>query len=373
MPKRLNKEITKYTLKSGAPRYKFKTYLGMDDNGKRVMITRQGFKSYSEAISVYEKLRAQGTQGYTKPKQISVNNLWELWFETYKKQSKESTAHKMEQMYQHHIKPDFGNLYIDKIKPPKIQKWINNLSTELVQYRTAFNLLNRLIKYAIALDYMNVNPLMRVIIPNKTSRPHRDTKSNYYDSSQQVSQFLDIAKKYDMTAYVFFKLLVSTGLRKGEALALKWSDIDFEKNLIHINKTIDVGFNNVEIIRSPKTKDSTRDVPLSTSLKNELLQYRSNVFEFVFCKSNGRHLGLNVPAYWLKKIYEIDPHLKRITVHGFRHTFATLMLQPGTGNTPKDIQKILGHSTIDMTLNIYTHESKKGQQNVIRSIDALKI
>ena len=172
---------------------------------------------------------------------------------------------------------------------------------------------------------------------------------------------------------MYFKLLSSTGLRKSEALALKWDDIDFEKNVIHVTKTINVGFNNVELIAPPKTKESYRDVPLSKSLKADLMKYRSNIYDFVFCKANGDHLNLATPAHWLQRIYKNNSNLKQITIHGFRHTFATLMLQPGTGNTPKDVQKILGHSTIDMTLNIYTHESKKGQQNIIRSIDALNI
>lgn len=374
MPKQLNKEITKYTLKSRKVRYRFKTYLGMDDSGKRVMVTRQGFKTYQEANIVYKKLRAKGTQGYSKPKQATVEQIWILWFDNYKKHAKESTAHKMEETYDNHIKTDFGNVYIDKIKPAKIQKWINNLSTVLVKYRPAFNLLNNLINYAIALSYATINPTKRVIVPAKTSvKKRRDTKNNYYDSPEQVREFLNAAKKDSEIAYMYFKLLSSTGLRKSEALALKWDDIDFEKNVIHVTKTINVGFNNVELIAPPKTKESYRDVPLSKSLKADLMKHRSNIYDFVFCKTNGDHLNLATPAHWLQRIYKNNSNLKQITIHGFRHTFATLMLQPGTGNTPKDVQKILGHSTIDMTLNIYTHESKKGQQNIIRSIDALNI
>mgnify|MGYP003185814088 CR=1 FL=1 len=371
MPKRKNSDIKDYTLKNGEKRYKFQTYLGLDDNGKRVMVTRQGFRTYTEANEEYEKLRAKGTQGYTKPKQTTVEEVWKLWFDNYKRHAKEATAHKMEQMYKYHVKPDFGNNYVDKIKPPKIQKWINHLSTTLVQYRSAFNLLNNLIKYSIVMGFASYNPMTRVLVPKKTTKKRRDTKNNYYSSTEEVTKFLDAAKNDSEMAYVFFKLLVSTGIRKGEALALKWSDIDFKNNIIHITKTVDVGFHNKELIRSPKTKESTRDVPLSKNLKVDLLKYRSNLYEYIFCKANGDHLSLSTPASWLARIYKNNTELKQITVHGFRHTFATLTLQPGMGNTPKDIQKILGHSTVDMTLNIYTHESKKGQQNVIRSIDAL--
>lgn len=74
--------------------FKFHLYLGLDANGKRVNITRQGFPSYNEAKTTYDQLRANGTQGYQKPKQIKTDEMYSLWFENYKGQVKESTANK---------------------------------------------------------------------------------------------------------------------------------------------------------------------------------------------------------------------------------------------------------------------------------------
>lgn len=76
MPRRTNKEIKEYTLKSGAKRWKFQTYLGTDENGKKINVTRQGFKTYSEASSAYNKLKAQGGEKqYQRPNQIKVDEI----------------------------------------------------------------------------------------------------------------------------------------------------------------------------------------------------------------------------------------------------------------------------------------------------------
>lgn len=83
MPK-TDSHIKEYKSKNGERRFKFHLYLGLDENGKRVNITRQGFTNYNDAKTTYDKLRASGTQGYTKPKQIKVDEMYNLWFENYK-------------------------------------------------------------------------------------------------------------------------------------------------------------------------------------------------------------------------------------------------------------------------------------------------
>lgn len=374
MPRMSNRAIKKYTKKDGQTYYKFQTYLGKDETGKSIFVTRQGFTSYSEANDVFEKLRAKGTQGYVHKKQIKLSKVWQLWFANHMRQVKESSANKTQQVYRNHIAPYFANQYVDQIRIPALQNWINNKANEIVKYRDAFNILNNLFKYAQIMDYLKNNPLDRIIVPKKTTRPRRNIGNNYYDSQAELNEFLKAAKKQGIRKYAFFKLLSSTGLRKGEALALKWSDIDFNKHLIHVTKTLTQGFEDKLIIQSPKTKNSLRDVPLSNSLAKVLVDYRKQskiIYPLIFCKVNGNYLNLSAPSNWLHYIYKDNPKLKRITVHGFRHTFATLMLQPGTGNTPKDVQMILGHENVQMTLDIYTHESAKGKRNALRSINMI--
>ena len=163
MPKRSNSNIKKYTLKSGETRYKFQTYLGLNANGKPINITRKGFKTYSHALEVYNKLRADGSQDYVKPKQIKLDDLWNLWFNTYKLQVKQSNANKVNEYYKNHIFPYFGNNYMDKVSVSDLQKWIEKKSKKIVNYRRMYQLLSRLYKYAYTLDYVKVNPVISLL------------------------------------------------------------------------------------------------------------------------------------------------------------------------------------------------------------------
>lgn len=112
----LYNHIKEYKSNSGKRCFKFHLYLDLDETGKRVNITRQGFTNYNDAKTTYDKLRASGTQGYQQSGQIKTDELYTFWFRNYKGQVKESTANKTNQLYKNHIKPVFGSIYLDKSK-----------------------------------------------------------------------------------------------------------------------------------------------------------------------------------------------------------------------------------------------------------------
>ena len=206
------------------------------------------------------------------------------------------------------------------------------------------------------MNYVSINPVGSIIMPVKTSRPRRNVEDNVY-SRKELELFLQVAKEYNLRAYTYFKLLASTGLRKSEALALTWSDIDFINGVIDVNKTLAVGLDNKVQVQPPKSKSSIRQVPISANLANVLNEYKNSekiLSAKVFHTYTGKYLSLSKPMKWLEAIYNKAPKdLKHITVHGFRHTFATLLISE-TNVKPKTVQMLLGHSNIQMTLDIYT-------------------
>lgn len=373
MPKR-DKHIKEYETKKGK-RYKFQTYVGTDDTGKPICITRQGFETYSEAFTKYTKVRLEGIQeDYHKIERIKTDNLYELWFESYKGQVKQSTANKNLQQYKNHLKPIFGQSYMDKISVKAVQRFADKKAQEIVKYKTVLLQLSTLFEYAIRLGYAKANPVKRIIIPKNTTRPRRDIEHNVY-SRTELQDFLNAAKKYNNRAYTYFKLLSSTGLRRSEALALTWKDIDFDNNTLSVNRTLAYGIGGNEIVQSPKSKKSKRTLPISSSLRDVLIEYRKTekvIFKNVFHKYNGSYLNLSAPGNWLYKIYKANPDLKRISVHGFRHTFATLLISE-TNVKPKTVQMLLGHENIKMTMDVYTHLTKNNKKDAIDSIQQLDI
>lgn len=373
MPKR-DPHIKEYKNKRGERLFKFHLYLGLDDNGKRVNITRQGFPNYNEAKTTYDQLKAKGTKGYQRPKQIKVDEMYSLWFENYKGQVKESTANKTFQLYKNHIRPTFGNSYMDKIESKKIQKFADHKAKQIVKYKEVVRLLGTLFEYGIRLGYVKNNPVNLIMMPKKTSRPRRDIEHNVY-SRQELTEFLIAAKKYSIRAYTYFKILSSTGLRKSEALALTWKDIDLEHNLLSVKRTLAIGLNNQTIIQPPKSKMSKRVLPISNNLKKVLIEYKQSekiLSNKLFHTLRGTYYPISKPVKWLNAIYKCNPGIRRITIHGFRHTFATLLISE-TDVKPKTVQMLLGHEDIKMTLDIYTHINEKNKEDAIKSIRELNI
>ena len=188
---------------------------------------------------------------------------------------------------------------------------------------------------------------------------------------------------------MLYILALGTGLRLGEILALKWTDINFKNNYIDINKAIkstykidSKGNREFQIIeQQPKTKNSVRTVPLNENLIELLQQHRkkqmidrdSNIEIYfdnnlVFSTPVGNYLNESNVRKTFKKILK-KCNLKELRFHDLRHTFATRLFENGV--PPKTVQTILGHSDISTTLNIYTHVMKDTKDKAIDKLNFL--
>lgn len=370
MPRKTNLSIKEYTLKSGQKRYYFKISLGENSNGKRIVTTRRGFKTYADADQVYNQLTRVKADDFVKQNQITIDELHKIWFENYKNAVKESSARMEKNVYTNHIKPCFGNQFIDKITVVALQKWADKKATELVAFRRVIAIMNALFEYGMRLNYVSSNLVKRVLIPKKTTRKRRDIEKNVY-TREELELFLKIAKTRSIMQYTFFKILACTGLRRSECLALTWQDIDFENNLLSVSKTLASGFNSQLILQKPKSRTSNRKIPISSALRELLIEYqKQSTSEKLFHTVNDTFLHLSAPNTWLNEIYHAHPELREITLHGFRHTFATLLISE-TNVKPKTVQMLLGHKNIEITLNLYTHINQDNQIEAQKVIEQL--
>ena len=123
----------------------------------------------------------------------------------------------------------------------------------------------------MTMELMKKNPMKKVILP----KVERDNKKfdNFY-SKEELNTFLVDAKKYNFRYFMFFRLLAYSGMRKGECLALKWSDIDFKRNTIDINKSLASGENNRLYLSPCKTKSSVRTLDMDDATMNYLKEWR---------------------------------------------------------------------------------------------------
>lgn len=180
----------------------------------------------------------------------------------------------------------------------------------------------------------------------------------------------------DLVYKTLFELLFFTGLRKGEALALKWNNIDFINNSIDVCKTLSKSYiNGIHPLTTPKTKKSIRKILIDNKLCDSLIYLKnhyllsSNNFNDEFFVFGGEK---NISFTSLKRMadyYCKKSNVKRIKIHEFRHSHACLLFQ---NNIPiEDVSRRLGHSTLSMTMDIYLKYLPVNEKRVISTLNSI--
>lgn len=248
----------------------------------------------------------------------------------------------------------FGNRNLEDIKPKEIQLWLKELGTKYAQ-KTVSNhktVLSQIYDFAILqLDRDIYNPCDRVKVPQGL---RKGTRNALNDKERQA--ILSTTKDDFQLGFI----ILYTGARLGEALALQLKDVDFKNNEIHITKS--VGFHgNQPVINPPKTKSGIRTVPLLPPLKERLKELNLKQDDYIV--SGEKPLTKSVLARrWDKFCKDKEIQIDR---HSIRHQYATTLYEAGID--PKSAQELLGHAQIQTTMDIYTHISEaKRKQDYIK-------
>lgn len=373
-------QIKKYTKKDGSKAYMFNLYLGTDPvTGKQRRTTRRGFRTIAEAKTALSRLELDVMENglpTSKQKIMTFKEIYELWFEQYKTTVKESSEYTQNTMIKCYILPVFGNLRLDKIDTVFCQKQVNNWANRIKKYHNLVGLTRRIFEYAKTMKQIKINPMNEVIVPKrKNTLDDIDKQPNFYNK-QQLQEFLQLLEKngpYQM--YVAFRVLAFTGLRKGELSALKWSDIDFENNLLSVNRTIAKNSKGDFYFQTPKTKKSLRTIAVDektmsilkqwkNELRKELFKQGKNIDKgdgLIFHNSKGGFIQNSL--YGFLKKFTADHNLQPIKPHGFRHTHASLLFESGA--SIKEVQDRLGHKNIKTTMDIYTHVTETVREKTV--------
>ncbi len=242
------------------------------------------------------------------------------------------------------IQEQFAQRRIKDITPQQVGLFINNVSKHGFSLRTVrahIAVLNMIFKFAVLNGYTASNPAEYVKPPNGLKTTRREIPSE--------DQIELIKTSYNKPFGLFAYFLLYTGCRRGELLALRYEDIDFEKKVIHINKSVYIN-NNQPIIKSTKTESGTRDIILLDHLAEQLDKNKSGLL----FDMDGHPLTLSAfQKRWAK--YQRESGVN-ITPHQIRHAYATILYEAGIDEMiAKDL---LGHANISTTRNIYTHIRK---------------
>lgn len=289
-------------------------------------------------------------------KQMVLTDYVTMWLNLYKKNSvKPSTFSRLEISNELLAKSEIGHELIENITPLDVQFYINELTESgysMSTIKKQLELVNASLKKAVKLKLIDENPAEDIELPNKRviKKKKRDVKA--YDQEEQSRINKVIADDPENNSYQCIAFMTETGLRSGEALALRWSDVNMADVRFHVHSTV-VNPRDPRIAYvqdSPKTDSSVRTLPLNAKamaiLKRLKLRAKS---EWVF-ERDGRRLEYPELIWQTKKLCR----QARVTYKGehvFRHTFATNCYYRGVD--VKRLSRLLGHSTTTVTYNTY--------------------
>lgn len=374
-----NIQIEKYFLKNNAVRYRFKIFIGTDElTGKAKGTTRSGFKTVKEAKVALNQLQMEIDEGLYQPKSIETyEDIYKIWVEYYENTVQDSTFLKTVRIFQNHILPAMGQYRLEKITTQVCQQHVNEWAKQLKRFNMVKNYAAKVLKFAIKNGHIRNNPFELVEIPiikKPISLDDLEENENFY-TREQLIEFLNALKNEgNFKKFVFFRLLAFSGMRKGEAFALTWKDINFEENTVRINKAVTRGKKGLYL--GPPKNGAPRTIKMDeetmqllkkwkSELSKELLQQginMNNPKQFIFPNSINTFTDPNQTHRWLTDVldkYNLEP----ITTHGLRHTHCSLLFEAGAN--VKDVQDRLGHKDVKITLDIYTHITQKSKTDTI--------
>lgn len=345
-------------------RYCKQILVGYKPDGERKMKTVYG-KTIKEVEKKERELRTQIEQGFN----IEENNIllgeWaDMWLEVYKNNVEYNTRIMYENAINKHIKPELGIVQVKNLKSIHIQKLLNRLMNE-GHYRTAEVVkltIKQIIKQALIEGYINKD----ISISIKTTTKKAPEKRVLTYAEIRAIKDAPLTPKQRIFLYILYYV----GLRKGEILALQKSDIDILKKTITINKSIYHEVNNA-FVKAPKSKAGYRNTPIPNCLIEELKSYIQNLeTDILFPMNNGNYMTKSsFRKFWdgiTSCLSEQMGEKTNITPHIFRHTYATNLYRSGIDE--KKAQYFLGHSSIQITMDVYTHLDK---HQIVGEIDKL--
>lgn len=334
---------------------------------------------------------------YLDGEKMTFQAFSEIWFTDYANQHLESSTL---QLYKHllqlHILPAIGHLKLAKVQPAHLNKLYNTLSQERKDgkpggyspktIKHVHNLISGIYSAAVKWNTVMENPCDRVTPPKQT--PARD-KIKYF-TLEQTELFLSLLDQYQTPTglKLFFHMALFCGMRRGELIALEWSDLDFAQNAVSITKSTSV-VNSKPLTKIPKTATSIRTISVPASVmeiakahRKEQLEYRLSIGSawegdnYIFTQWNGRQMYPDTPYNAFKKLIArynkenpvADP-LPDIPLHGLRHTSATLLISQNVD--VRTVSGRLGHAQTSTTMDIYSHTLKKMDEKAANALDDL--
>jgi integrase len=345
-----------------------------DEKGKRKTIKKRGFKGKTEARKAEAEARVAWEKGtHIDASRMLYSDYVIKWLENKQDISKK-TRITNEGHLKNHIIPSLGHLPLQKIRVDHIESFIKSIQVKGLAPGTVkkiFNLVQTSFNAAERKELISKNPFNLL---DKSSKPKAGKPKVDYWTKEEVKQFLN---GFEHRNKIIFTLAIYTGMRQGEILALRWRDVDFEAKQLRVRQILDY---DGKIEERVKTDAGYRSVTLSNHVLTELKKHRTVILQeklsceeyfdndLVVCQQNGKPVSKsNFHKFWVRRLAKSE--VRRIRFHDLRHTCASLLFSINTH--PKVVQELLGHQSIKITMDTYSHMLPNMQEDAVNELDEM--
>lgn len=364
-------------MKSG--KWKATIYTGKNPSTGKYQRKSKTFSTETEAKYWSATMEIDKHDGVNlNPGQYTVAEYLRQWLADYVEVNLSPTTYDdYRQTITGHVIPELGQIGLTELKPIHIQHYQSEklksgrkdgeggLSNTTVQKH--HRIISRALKQAVKLELIKSNPCNAISAPTR-NKPEIETLS-----MQEIREMLAIIDEKNEWLYCFVTIVAFTGIRRGEALGLKWKDIDGNRLKIRRAAAAKTGEGTI-LKQMPKNKSSMRNIEIGETvifalkkiknIQNEAKIYLQDKYVdqgLVFCKDNGEMLSIDTPGRILKRILEGTDI--NCNLHKLRHSHATILVENGIDISV--VQNRLGHSTSTTTRDIYVESTGKMQKQAV--------
>lgn len=348
---------------------------------------RGGFVTRAEAIEGMARLQVEMQEGtYVKPSRLTTGDYLNLWIQRVSREGsiRPTTAKAYEVAVRLHSVPYIGTIPLQQLTRANLRQLYASLRESGLRRGGPGGLspkgvhnvhlaLHRALEDAVDDGLIKVNPATRA---HRITPPRREMTSW---SAVELHRFLEAVA--DLPSFPLWRLAASTGMRRGELLGLRWTDIDLERGVLTVQRQL-LRNGHAIVIGQPKTNAGRRSIYLDKTTISSLVEHRrrqaelrglrtaqaQRMIDLVFCRANGQPHDPDVITNQFRRLI-LSLGMPRIRFHDLRHTHASLALQAEVH--PKVVQERLGHASVKLTLDTYAHVLPPMHADAARRFSAL--
>lgn len=343
------------------------------------------YKTVKEKLDNYKQTLIQSGND-PDSKSTTVDEFITNWLTNVKSNKLKPAAYdRLERTINNQVIPTIGQYDMSKLTSQQIQNELINPLKESMSYssiKKVYNAINACYKYAISIRRLQYNPVDAVVIPSITQF---EEKEIHWFSENEIALFKsECIVRYSTGSYKHplgygMIFMMNTGIRLGEAIAVKWNDIDFYKKQLHVthnavtvidrskNHKVNHKLLNQEFLKS---RSSKRTIPLNETAIDALEHIKALRYfgrnSYVLCTKDGKQNTTQNFGRQFKSIIN-QAHIDNCGVHTLRHTFASQLFKKNVDI--KTISELLGHSNVSITYNTYIHLIQQQKADAVKSID----